>query len=585
MRVNIISNYRPKTGLMQDVGILRGILVLAYGEDIKLNRVYHMLPECPEAEVNIFLEVVNPALFTFAAKNIWIPNAEWTYRTWTSYIPMFDEIWCKTTECTDIFKQYTSKVRYIGWTSIDKIWDPVKHKKNYYKAIVPVGKNIFRNPKPILQAYYRMFNTKPTVYARLPVLNIVYDPSVIEFHVPDEIKAKVHLHDKVLGETEYDDLLRECGLCICLSACEGFGHAVNEALSVGCNVLLSPIRPFLEDLVGPVGALPLGINPGSFYGETSNSIEQIECLGLMVDTNVYSVMDALEQYVDTDLKSKRAGSEFMRQVYERNHKTWLDTLKEYLASLTFEPYLLNATLPKEADLPDVSIVTITKDRRKFMPLAKYSYMMQSYPEDKLEWVIVDDGDDPIEDTLFGVPNVKYVRCEKMSVADKRNLGVKEAMYDIVCMMDDDDVYPNNSVLQRVAMLLKEPKSECVFCTTIPCYDITKYSSFMNVPPITLPMSQRVSEATLGFTKTFWKERMFQIGTQIAEADAFIRDREQMCREISPQEVIVSLVHPLNTSSRKTPDMKEPNGCHYGFNEKLFALVSEIGEDLHAKELA
>ena len=40
-----------------------------------------------------------------------------------------------------------------------------------------------------------------------------------------------------------------------------------------------------------------------------------------------------------------------------------------------------------------------------MPLAKYSYMIQSYPEDKLEWVIVDDGKDPIEDTLIGVPNV------------------------------------------------------------------------------------------------------------------------------------------------------------------------------------
>ena len=579
MRINIISNYRPKTGLMQDVGILRGILVAAYGEDIKLNRVHHMMPECPEAEMNIFLEVVNPALFSFAARNIWIPNAEWTYRAWTDYIPMFDEIWCKTTECLDIFTKYTSNTRYIGWTSIDKVWDPIKHKKNYYKAIVPVGKNIFRNPKPILQAYFRILNSDPKVYTKLPVLNIVYDSSVIQFHVPDEIKSKVHLHDKVLTDTEYDDLLRECGLCICISACEGFGHAVNEALTVGCNVLLSPIRPFIENIVGSA------INPGSFYGEVSETIDQVECIATMTDTSVHSIMDALEAYVDTDLKTKRLGSEFMRKVYEQNHKKWVDDMKNYLSGLKFEPYSLNSTLPKEDLLPDVSIVTITKDRRIFMPLAKYSYMIQSYPESKLEWVIVDDGDDPIEDTLFGVPNVKYVRCEKMSVADKRNLGVKEAMYSIVCMMDDDDVYPNNSILQRVAMLLKEPSKECVFCTTIPSYDICKYSSFMNVPPITLPMSQRVSEATLGFTRKFWDERKFQSGVQIAEADAFIRGREQMCREISPQEVIVSLVHPLNTSSRRMPEMKEPNGCHYGFNEKLYALVSEIGEDLKAKQTA
>jgi hypothetical protein len=94
------------------------------------------------------------------------------------------------------------------------------------------------------------------------------------------------------------------------------------------------------------------------------------------------------------------------------------------------------------------------------------------------------------------------------------------------------------------------------------------------------MSQRVSEATLIFTKKFWEERKFG-DTQIAEGDAFIRGREHMCRELSPQEVIVSLVHPKNTSSRKIPDFKEPNGCHFGFNEKLFAMVSEIGESLKA----
>jgi hypothetical protein len=107
---------------------------------------------------------------------------------------------------------------------------------------------------------------------------------------------------------------------------------------------------------------------------------------------------------------------------------------------------------------------------------------------------------------------------------------------------------------------------------------------MNVPPLQLEMSERISEATLIFTKKFWDERQFS-DVSIAEGDSFIRGREHMCRELSPQEVIVSLVHPLNTSSRKIPDFKEPNGCHYGFNEKLFAMVSEIGEDLKAKHLS
>jgi hypothetical protein len=97
---------------------------------------------------------------------------------------------------------------------------------------------------------------------------------------------------------------------------------------------------------------------------------------------------------------------------------------------------------------------------------------------------------------------------------------------------------------------------------------------MNVPPITLQMSERVSEATLCFKKSFWEQHKFV--DNIAEADKFIRGREQMCREISPQEVIVSLVHKKNISARKS--LGETNGCHYGFCDELFLLVEQISSN-------
>jgi len=563
---------------MQDTGILRGILSAAYGEDVKIFRVHYMQPECAEADVNIFMEVVNPSLFSYAGLNIWIPNPEWTYQSWIPYIQQFDEIWAKTQECYDIFSQYTQKLKLIGWTSIDKVWNPNTDKKNYYKAIVPVGKNIFRHPKPVLQAYQRILKNDPDTYRKLPTLNIVYSETDIQIYVPEDIQSKVVLHSKVLKESEYDALIKDCGLCICLSASEGFGHAINECMSAGCNLIISPIRPFTEDLVG--------LNrPGAFYTEEMKSIDHPECLGKLVDVSVDSVVEGLEKYVETEYKLRRWGSIVMRETYEKRHKVWVESMTKMLKDVVIPSYCLKDTMPKEETLPDVSIITITKDRRKFMPLAKYSYMIQSYPEDKLEWVIVDDGDDPIEDTLIGVPNVKYVKCDrKMTISEKRNLGVENAMYDVIAMMDDDDVYPNNSILQRTAMMLKEPIKECAFCTTIPCYDMTKYASFMNVPPLTLPQSKRVSEATLIFTKKFWEEKKFEDKVQIGEADTFIHGREQMCRELSPQEVIVSLVHPLNTSSRKAPEM-DSNGCHYGFNEDLFALVSQLGEDLKSSNTA
>lgn len=571
MRVNIISNHRPGTGLSQDVNILRGILTAIFEEKADIRLVQYVQPQCAEADINVFIEVVNPSLFSYAAKNIWIPNHEWTYQTWIPYLHMVTEIWAKTEECAQIFKKLTpTKVRYIGWTSLNK---ETPSKKNYFKAIVPLGKNIHREIDPLFQAYRTLKSTKPSVYSRLPVLNVVYEPKRINVVVPVDIEDRVVLHT-TLKDKEYDDLLTECGVCICVSQAEGFGHAVNEAMASGCNMIVSSIEPFLKNIVGEV-------NTGAFFCGVRETIANENHFGVLVKSDVNSLVDLLEEYSELSFKTRKDGSEMMRLVYEDNHRRWMKRMQELIPKVFSigEPYSLKDALPKEEALPDVSIVCVTSDRRVFMPILKYCYMIQSYPEEKLELVIVDDGDDPIEDTLFGVPNVTYVRLDdKKTIGEKRNIGVSRAMYDVIAFMDDDDVYPNNSILERVAMMLKSPAKDCSFCTTIPCYDIAKYCSFMNAPPIVLPMSQRVSEATLTFTRKFWEQRRFG-DTQIGEGDAFIHGREHMCRELSPQEVIVSLVHPKNTSSRKVPDFKEPNGCHFGFNEKLFMMVSEIGEAL------
>ena len=140
MRINLIGNFNSK-GLVQDANILRGILTHVYGEP-QIRKVHHALPECQEAELNIFIEAVNPTLFSYAGKNVWIPNPEWTYKTWIPYISMMDEIWVKTKEAETIFREFSKNVKYIGWTSIDKVMS----EKNYSKAIVLVGKNIYRNP-------------------------------------------------------------------------------------------------------------------------------------------------------------------------------------------------------------------------------------------------------------------------------------------------------------------------------------------------------------------------------------------------------------------------------------------------------
>jgi hypothetical protein len=565
MRVNIIGTGSKFAGIGQDMQILHGMISHVFGETTEIRYVPHFHPQTHQAEINFFIEVINPVLFQYAAKNIWIPNPEWTYKTWEPYLHMVDEVWVKTRDAVKIFENIGVPTKYIGWTSIDKVQP---EKKNYSKAILPTGKNIWRNPKPLVQAYMRIQRQDPSLFNHLPEVHIVFNPKAVPLpDVPAELTKKIKYHSEYMPEKEYDELLQDCGLCICLSAAEGFGHAVNEAMSTGCNLLLSPINAFRE------------LTDHALWTSTSKIHEHPQCMGTLEDVDVESIVECLTIYSTSTFLHKKSMTALSRSEYEGRHNQFIQRICSELERFKETPtYSLEERLPKEADLPSVSVITITKDRRAFIPLAKYCILAQAYPEDKIEWVSVDDGNDQIKDLVSDLPNVKYVLCDeskRWTVGAKRNLGVESATHDILVMLDDDDVYPNHSVLSRVAHMLAAPSRECIFCTTIPCFDIHQKKSFVNVPPNTLSMAERVSEATLCFTRDFWRHTKFP-EIQVAEAGAFIRGREHMCREMSPQEVIVSLVHNKNTSSRKAP-AGESNGCHFGFSDALYTLVMEIAE--------
>jgi hypothetical protein len=146
---------------------------------------------------------------------------------------------------------------------------------------------------------------------------------------------------------------------------------------------------------------------------------------------------------------------------------------------------------------------------------------------------------------------------------------------VFATMDDDDHYPASSLRLRATWLLSSGRG-AVYCSTLPMYDICKYISAINVPPLYLAASERVSEATLCFTKDFWKAKGFPKTVNVAEGEGFILGRESETIEIPPEGVIVSFLHKKNLTSRRVPESKEPNGCHYGFSDEYFEMISKIG---------
>ena len=109
-------------------------------------------------------------------------------------------------------------------------------------------------------------------------------------------------------------------------------------------------------------------------------------------------------------------------------------------------------------LPMVSVCTPTFNRRPFISAMLECFNHQTYPRDRMEWIIVDDGTDPIGDLVSQHECVRYFNlADKISLGKKRNLMHEKARGEIIVYMDDDDYYPPERVSHAVETLLDHRK--------------------------------------------------------------------------------------------------------------------------------
>ena len=76
-----------------------------------------------------------------------------------------------------------------------------------------------------------------------------------------------------------------------------------------------------------------------------------------------------------------------------------------------------------SDLPLVSCIMPTFNRRPFVPHAIRYFLCQDYP--KKELIVVDDGTDPVVDLMRDNESIRYVRLtDRRTVGAKRNLACR-----------------------------------------------------------------------------------------------------------------------------------------------------------------
>jgi len=96
--------------------------------------------------------------------------------------------------------------------------------------------------------------------------------------------------------------------------------------------------------------------------------------------------------------------------------------------------------------PTISIVVLTYDRKRLLNDCLQSLLAQTYPHDKLEIIVSDDGSRDGTHRLVGNlqarhANLKYAYQPHRGIAAARNNGIAHATGDIVAIVADDYILP------------------------------------------------------------------------------------------------------------------------------------------------
>jgi glycosyltransferase involved in cell wall biosynthesis len=211
--------------------------------------------------------------------------------------------------------------------------------------------------------------------------------------------------------------------------------------------------------------------------------------------------------------------------------------------------------------PMVSICTPTFNRRPFIDNMINCYKNQTYPRSKMEWIIVDDGTDPIKDIIDQHTdlNIKYFHVEKMNLGKKRNFMHTKCNGSIIVYMDDDDYYPPERVSHSVERLLGNNTALCAGSS-----EIYVYFKDLNKMIQCGPYSQTHATAgTFAFKKRLLDITSYEDNAALAEERHFLKGYTIPFVQLDPMKTILVFSHSHNTFNKKemlnyleTPNVNE-----------------------------
>lgn len=217
------------------------------------------------------------------------------------------------------------------------------------------------------------------------------------------------------------------------------------------------------------------------------------------------------------------------------------------------------------ELPNVSILMPTYNRRNFLPLIMTNLYSTTYPKNKLEVVIFDDH----KNALFFNDEVKivsekvgikinYIRdtSKHLSIGEKRNKLVKNAKYKICINMDDDDIYFPQYIKYSVELLQSERYGLVGSAQMLFTYPYLNFK----MTGIRCESKRQIHEATMCYTKKHWASMGGYTKNGVGEGSKMVDFNDNKCAFSEVNQCMICVAHQNNTVDKDIFKDKDITGA-------------------------
>lgn len=201
------------------------------------------------------------------------------------------------------------------------------------------------------------------------------------------------------------------------------------------------------------------------------------------------------------------------------------------------------------EVPLVSCIMPTRNRRSFVPQSIWYFLRQDYPHKEL--IIIDDGEDSVADLIPADERIRYTRLDRsLPLGAKRNLGCDMSHGELIAHWDDDDWMAPNRLSRQVDELTRHEAEVCGLRELLHYRPEAGEAWLYHYHPDNRPW---VAGGTLLYHRRAWTSNPF-LEINIGEDTEFVRRQPaDGVKLISDYSFYIALIHSGNTSAKRLTD--------------------------------